>query len=409
VWYNPDGIANIVGLRNVAQHYRVTYDSEAEDAFVVHHGMGHYSKFQAASNGLYYLEPTRYNNGVWSSVTTVGDRQQLYTRRENQQAQLARRSQSIMMHPSTSDYHRIIERNLIRNCPIERRHIQAAIDIYGPDVGGLKGKTPRRPVPHVAIEHNAVPLDIMAAHKHVTLAMDIMFINRLPFLVTVSRSLRFGTLEALPNRQIPTVKEKLVSVTKLYRRRGFHIRTVLADGEFAPLADTLPELTFNLCGADEHIPDIERYIRTIKDRVRSCYNTMPYRHIPKLMLARMAANAVFWLNAIPPTDGVSTTLSPRYIMTGQQLDYTKHVRSPLGAYAQVHEEHDNDMRPRTTGAICLGPTGNAQGTHFFLSLATGRLLRRPHWTELPTPADVVDRVSALGRAQGMPCNLSFTD
>lgn len=165
---------------------------------------------------------------------------------------------------------------------------------------------------------------------------------------------------------------------QLYKRRGFKVDTILADGEFAPIEALMAQVTFNLCGADERIPEIERYIRTIKDRVRSCYNALPYQSMPRIMLARMVSSAVFWLNSLPPRDGVSSTLSPRYLLTGQHLDYRRHIRIPFGAYAQVHEEHTNDLRQRTAGAICLGPTGNIQGTHFFLSLATGRLLRRPH-------------------------------
>ena len=58
-------------------------------------------------------------------------------------------------------------------------------------------------------------------------------------------------------------------------------------------------------------------------------------------------------------------------MTGQTLNFQRHARLELGAYVQMHEEHDNLMGPRTLGAICLGPTGNQQGGHWFLSLTSG--------------------------------------
>ena len=65
------------------------------------------------------------------------------------------------------------------------------------------------------------------------------------------------------------------------------------------------------------------------------------------------------------------------------------------------------MVARTVGAICLGPTGNEQGTHYFYSLATGRIIRRSKFTELPIPAEVIARVSDIGRTQGMPPTLTF--
>ena len=82
-------------------------------------------------------------------------------------------------------------------------------------------------------------------------------------------------------------------------------------------------------------------------------------------------NTVFWLNAFPVTDGVSSQYSPRYIILGFLLEFNKHVRLEFGAYVQTHEEHNNNMSDRTVGAICLGPTGNIQGGHYFMSLATG--------------------------------------
>lgn len=61
-------------------------------------------------------------------------------------------------------------------------------------------------------------------------------------------------------------------------------------------------------------------------------------------------------------------------MTDRQLDMTKHAQLEFGSYVQPHEEHTNGMEPRTGGAICLGPTGNDQGGHYFMSLLTGHRL-----------------------------------
>ena len=36
VWYNPQGIANILSMANVKRHYRVTYDSTRGNTFIVH-------------------------------------------------------------------------------------------------------------------------------------------------------------------------------------------------------------------------------------------------------------------------------------------------------------------------------------------------------------------------------------
>jgi hypothetical protein len=94
----------------------------------------------------------------------------------------------------------------------------------------------------------------------------------------------------------------------------------------------LPSQVFNFCAQNEHVLEIEHYIQTVKDRIRSCYNTLPFERIPRGMVIRLIGNAVFWLNAFPHKDGASLTLSPKYIMTGWHLNAEKHVCTEFGTY-----------------------------------------------------------------------------
>jgi hypothetical protein len=78
----------------------------------------------------------------------------------------------------------------------------------------------------------------------------------------------------------------------------------------------------------------------------------------------------------PPTDGISTTISPHMLVGGHKFDYNKHCCLEFGAYAQVHEQHNNSMVTQTTSAITLHPTGNKQGGYYFYSLTAGRRLNQ---------------------------------
>ena len=167
-------------------------------------------------------------------------------------------------------------------------------------------------------------------------------------------------------------------------------------------------LHLNTAAPDEHVPEIERFIRTIKERVRSTWNSLPFQQYPNVMIAYMVYSAIFWINTVPPADGISTSVSPRTIVSGLTIDYNIHCKIDFGAYAQVHEEHDNSMATRTVGAISLGTTGNAQGGCWFLSLITGRRLHRLAWTVLPMPAEVIDRVHTIARRDKANKLLTFT-
>jgi hypothetical protein len=111
------------------------------------------------------------------------------------------------------------------------------------------------------------------------------------------------------NRRTTTVAAALNKVRMIYRQRGFKMAVSHADPEFAPLQDTFGDISFNLCSQDEHVPEIERYICTVKDHTRSGCNSLQFERIPHLMVIRLVCNSVFWLNAFPHADGVSETLS----------------------------------------------------------------------------------------------------
>jgi uncharacterized membrane protein YgcG len=406
VWYNPNGVANILSLFIVKRYYHVRYDSAQHDTITVTKPDGNTWVFAPTGKGLYALTNLSTD---WAHITTVADRKEEYTKREYRDAVLARKIQNIVMFPGVRALTKIVDSQFLANCPIGRADISAAERIFGPNLGALKGKTTNQASVPVGSRIDGVPPDLLQRYQNIILAIDIMFVNKIPFLITTSRGLHFGTVENLANRQVPTVHAALKRVLAVYHRRGFRVTTLLADPEFQPLQEIFAPVSFNLCAQNEHVPEIERYIRTVKDRTRSGYNSLPFERIPRLVLIRLVANAVFWLNAFPHADGVSDTLSPRYLLTGKHLDYRKHVRLEFGSYVQTHEEHTNDMLPRTIGAICLGPSGNEQGGHYFMSLMTGRRLLRDRWTELPMPLDAITRVGQLGRQQRMPKTLTFAD
>ena len=102
-------------------------------------------------------------------------------------------------------------------------------------------------------------------------------------------------------------------------------------------------------------------------------------------------------------------MSPKTIISGETLDYKKHLSLQIGQYCQVHKENTprNSQSPRTMGAISLGSSGNLQGGFKFMSLATSKKIIRRSWDVIPTPDTVIARVNALGADQ--PQQMIFTD
>ena len=129
------------------------------------------------------------------------------------------------------------------------------------------------------------------------------------------------------------------------------------------------------------------------------YNTLPFQKIPTQLVIKMAKTAVFLLNAFPVMVGASLDLSPHTILTGQQVDYKHHCCFQFGEYTQTHKEHNNSMNPRTVGALTLRLVGNGQGSFYFLSISTGRILNQLHATPLPMPDSIIDKIHRMARQQ----------
>jgi hypothetical protein len=142
--------------------------------------------------------------------------------------------------------------------------------------------------------------------------------------------------------------------------------------------------------------EIERKIRHVKNRSRSTKVSLPYKALPKCVIKSMLSNVLMWMNAVRNKQGISTEFSPREIVLRRALDVSLHAQWPFGAYGEAYDDptpnHTNTMQERTKSCINLGPTGNFQGTHKFLNLETGEVIKRMRFTEIPMPDSAIARV-----------------
>jgi hypothetical protein len=342
-------------------------------------------------------------------LSTVAENKAKYTVSDYQRAEKARTTQRRIGRPSTKRYIELANQGRIINCDVTRQVILNAEHIFGPDTGLLKGKTVRKASDQVMPGGLVpIPATIMAHYRRVVLCVDVMKVNKMPFLVTISRVIKFGRVAWLKNAKAATILENITIVRMTYVKRGFLLEIVEADGQFEPIRGALAALgiTLNKCSHEEHVPMAERRIQTLKERCRCICDTLPFTKLPGMLIVQMVSTCNFWLNIFPPKDGISRKINPRELITGTKIDYNKHIRAEFGEYVQVHEDHDITMRTRTTGAIAMKPTRNTQGGHWFYSLTTGRMLDRRQWTALPMPADVIERINVLAKATQVGMNFT---
>jgi cobalamin biosynthesis protein CbiD len=92
----------------------------------------------------------------------------------------------------------------------------------------------------------------------------------------------------------------------LYWQRGFRVHECHGDGEFESLRAALANAgaQLNITAEDEHVPSVERYIRTFKERARSVYKMVPFKCMPGMMIVKLVQASNYWLNMLPANDGV---------------------------------------------------------------------------------------------------------
>ncbi len=198
----------------------------------------------------------------------------------------------------------------------------------------------------------------------------------------------FITATLLGTRKRQTILQEMQKIFHLYEGKGHSvdnveflesedtpIHTLLVDNEFQTLKEDIENdgVHVHVVTKNEHVPEIERQNRVIKERARAIIQTLPYKDLPKKIRVALIKYIIFWLHNTPKE---GQTLSPREMIMGEQILDCKNIcKLPFGAYVQVHKDRQvtNTMESQTTGAIYLG-SNNMNGGYSFYNLETEKLL-----------------------------------
>ena len=389
----------------------MTLDTAVEAVLVVHLPDSSFLRYVEHLEGLYLLVPsvnpaTNPPNYSYLCVSTVADNHAVFTRWELEGADRARQLYRTIGRPSQRQFEAILDCGSILSCPITKANAQRANIIYGPDLAYLKGKTTDHPTsPHVPTQVlSPLPVEIVKYHSNITLCVDFFYVQRLPFIHAISRKVGYQQAMPVPDQTKETMMSFVNKSVSEYTSRGFAVIDTHADKEFECLRGCLGNVSLEICGPDEHVPEVERSIRTMKETMRATAHGLPYRRLPKIMIVELVAMATRCLNGFPKEDGVSEHMSPYSIVTGRsRVDYNK-IPLEFGSYVQLLDRSVNTIRSRTIGAIALNPTGNENGAYRFMSLKTGQIITKGpgSWTEVPITDIAIARVEALAKQEGQP-------
>jgi hypothetical protein len=188
VYFNSNGIANVLSLYRLGRKFRVIYDStDLNGVFQVHtkHGV---VEFKPTPKGLHALNLKDNPDSAFllvndaevqlspakPHVATVRANFEGFSCKQVEGATAARRLMGIVATPSPRDFEGMVRLNMLKDCPITNDDIANANKICGTDLATIRGKTVRRRPKRVITDYVNIPRTLVDANQRVTLAADVM-------------------------------------------------------------------------------------------------------------------------------------------------------------------------------------------------------------------------------------------
>ena len=137
----------------------------------------------------------------------------------------------------------------------------------------------------------SIPHELCDAQCNVCLYIDIMYVNGMPFLTTVSKNIKYHTAVWIAGHTAPTITSLVESILKLYQWGGFQVMEVCTDCKFKQVLQVLQVLqdnewsfTTNLANAQEHVPEAECNNCILKECIHATYHGIPYKMLPQTII-----------------------------------------------------------------------------------------------------------------------------
>ncbi len=255
-------------------------------------------KFQKISENIYAFDPTREKV---SFMTTLQENKKFFTKRQFERAKTAGDLLHNLCYCLLKDFKAAITMNHIKYCPITVKDIDNSEKIFGVDIPSMKGKVTRqKPIP-VMEDIIEIPQELRMTQMNVTLCVDVMHVNSLTFLTTISRNLYYRSAQHIKTTSKDELLKALETLFSMYHNAGFRVKTINADNAFRPLMEEVSKynIKMNFTSAQKHVLEAENNNRRIKERVRAVYYQFPYKHLCKALIIMMVMESAKKMNFFP--------------------------------------------------------------------------------------------------------------
>ena len=78
-----------------------------------------------------------------------------------------------------------------------------------------------------------------------------------------------------------------MKAVKLYKIRGLLVKNIHADNEFECCRNELRPIVLDIAGTGMHVGEVERSIRTVKERIRCSTHNLLFKKYPKVLISNV--------------------------------------------------------------------------------------------------------------------------
>ena len=121
-------------------------------------------------------------------------------------------------HPTDDRFKQMVRSKSFTNCRVKVSDVTNAKTIFGPYLPCLEGETTRQKPERVDPEYTEIPRDFYELHKFVTLTDDVIFMNGVAFLTTLSQDIRLFTYEHVPSHTAKQLIRSLIFLCNCRRK-----------------------------------------------------------------------------------------------------------------------------------------------------------------------------------------------
>lgn len=297
------------------------------------------------------------------TVTTAGGIEVSYSVEQKHRARLAWSIHHALGHPGYSSLSKSFDAGVILGCRITSADLKLAYVLFGKCSHCQAGK-----ITKISFKPSLNPPASMVGERvHVDIwPLSVTSLGGAKYvLVGVDEFSGFLTVGKLISKSQTSLEEALASLFSMYKRYKHEVGSIITDSEsnfgacdtFIGLHGAIPKQI----PPYQHAQRIERYVRTINDRVRTILDSLTYELPAELDLELLFA-VVDQLNCLSNT--LHPTMTPNILVKGTKLDLRDTIPPAFGTPAMFHHPGRQQQKKvtRSTLGIVLGRDTTSDNT-----------------------------------------------